>query len=64
MPVVFLLLPGLISCNPGGQKFVAPIDFNAEIAIPFESDNHGSNRFIIQTFLQYREVERPGEEVR
>ncbi len=38
MPFIILALLGLMSCNTGGQKFVAPVDFNAEISIPFENN--------------------------
>jgi len=40
MPFIFLVLMGLFSCSSEGQKFVAPLDFNAEISIPLDIENH------------------------
>jgi beta-lactamase class A len=40
MPFIFLVLLGLLSCSTEGQKFVAPLDFNAEISIPLNIENH------------------------
>ena len=40
MPYIFLVLLGLMSCNTNGNKSVAPLDYNAEISIPFNFENH------------------------
>ncbi len=40
MPFIFIALLGLMSCTSEGQKFVAPLDYNAEISIPFNTENH------------------------
>lgn len=38
--LVFLVLTVLISCDSDGQRFVAPVDYNAEISIPFDIKDH------------------------
>ncbi len=40
MPFIFIALLSLMSCTTEGQKFVAPLDYNAEISIPFDFENH------------------------
>lgn len=39
MPYIFLVLLGLMSCNTNGNKSVMPLDYNAEISIPFNFEN-------------------------